>query len=366
MLRLPALRCGIVTFVLFLVTISAPPVAAKGKDKIVLKNGQGFSVTVLRETYEGVEVDTDADGVEDKTYNPGDVARVEYGDAPKSFRDGLRAFEAGRFAEALDKFEKALPEKDVRWLKQHANYLIGECRRRLGQNDKTHLPKARDAYQRVIREDSKGRLAPPSVKGVGLCLMAEGDIGAAREEFEKLAGYDYGDVWALRGMLLQAGALSRQAKHKEALELCEKVAKDAKDADDARVPNRKELLQEAARTRAAVLFAQGEFDKGYQALMEVIRSAGERDDTIKAQAYNAIGDALLRADRKPEALLAYLRVRVLYFKKTGEELPRALCGAVCCFVKMRESNRAKELVTLLEKDYPSQVWTEKAKQELGG
>ena len=141
--------------------------------------------------------------------------------------------------------------------------------------------------------------------------------------------------------------------------MCQEVAAKAKG------PELQELATEAVRTRAGVLLAAGKHDEAYKAFLEVAQKAPEGDYQTKAKAYNAIGDALMGKGRTREALLAYLRVRVLYFK-SRDELPHALYGAARCFTVLRRANEARELVALLTKDYPKSAWTAKAKKELGG
>ena len=106
-----------------------------------------------------------------------------------------------------------------------------------------------------------------------------------------------------------------------------------------------------------------QYTAAYEIFMKIAEDADERDELTKARAYNGVGDALLGADRTREALLAYLRVRVLYFKAV-EEQPRALFGAAKCFTVLRRANEARELVSLLEKEYPKSIWTAMARKDL--
>ena len=340
-----------------------PEALAAGKDEVVLKTGRGVpGLTVLSETYESVEVDRDGDGKADEPFPAEKVANVKYGDAPVAFRRAEISLKQGRYAEAAEMFQKALGEKNVRafWLKQHANYLIGECLRRQGENDAALLPTARKAYERVISEMPKGRLVPQAIRGAGLCLLREGRTDDARSWFEKLKeDYKFGEAWALRGMLLLAHANSLAGSHDEALVLCKEVL------DDSGLPKYEDLRKDALLTRAALLIAAGKYKEGHEAFTKIARTAAERDVETKAQAYNGIGDGLLGVNRVKEALLAYLRVRVLYFK-AQEELPHALYGAARCFTVLRKANEARELVTRLQKEYPKSAWTAKAKKELGG
>lgn len=335
---------------------------AAGRDTVLLKNRQpAAGLTVLREGYDKVEADRDGDGKADETFPADAVTNVTYHDAPMSFRQGAASFRLGRFKEAAEYFSKALSEKDVRsfWLQQHANYFIGECRRQLAQKNKKLLAEARQAYERVIETVPDGRLVPFAIRGIGLCRMAEGKLDAARREFEKLSAQDkFGKTWTLRAKLLLAQIHSKAGKHKEAQKLCDEVMKMTRAAHHA------DLRREATRTRADVLTAAGEYAKAREIFLQIARETDERDVKAKARLYNAIGDCFLGEKRTREALLAYLRVRVLYFKDR-DELPRALYGAARCFTILRKSKEADELVTLLMKEHPDSPWTAKAARESG-
>jgi len=340
---------------------------AKGQDTVLLDTGRTVpGVTVLREGYDKVEVDRDGDGKADESFPGEGVVNVTYDDAPMSFRQGSVFIKQERFKEAADYFAKAVEEKDVRafWLKQHANYLLGECRRRMGETEKDQLAEARRAYERVGKEVPDGRLVPYAIRGLGLCYMEEGKNEAARGEFAKLVekGH-FGAPWALQGKLLLAQLSSREGKHAEALALCDEVLRAA-EADTA-AKKRSDLLGEARLRRAEVLIAAGQHAKAREMFMQIAAETDERNVKIKARAYNAIGDCFLGENRTREALLAYLRVRVLYFE-AKDELPRALYGAARCFTALKEPERARELVTLLQKEYPNSLWTVKAQKELGG
>ena len=334
-----------------------------GKDTVVLKGGRRISsVTVLSDGYKVVEIDRDADGAVDETFQTSDVAEIAYGDTPKSFLLGMSSFNMNQFPKAVEQLERSLEEKEVRafWIQQHANYVIGESRRRMAEGDTTELARAREAYRRVVIKVPEGRMAPAAIRGLGLCWLEEGNTDDARLEFEKLAERDeYGEEWMLHGKLLLARMKSAAGKHEEAMRLCKEVT------DKCLTDGRNVLLLEAKFVRAELLVATKRYDEAFNAFGQIAEAAHETDFKTRARACNGIGDALLGANRAQEALLAYLRVRVLYFQNR-DELPHALYGAARCFTLLRKANEARELVDLLQKEYPRSVWTKRAAKELGG
>ena len=335
----------------------------EGKDTIALKDGRRISrVTVLSDGYKTVEIDRDADGQADETFKASEVTEISYGDAPKSFLLGVSSFNMAQYAKAVEQLERALTEEDVRafWLQQQANYMIGESRRRMAEGDAAELAKAREAFGRVAIRTPEGRMAPAAIRGTGLCHLEEGNTDDARFEFEKLAdSEEYGEEWTLRGKLLLARVKSAEGKHEEAMTLCRQAI------DGCQTKERKDLLLEAKFSHGELLVAMKRYDEAFKAFGQIAAEAHETDFSTRARAGNGIGDALLGADRTREALLAYLRVRVLYFQNR-EELPHALYGAARCFTLLRKANEARELVALLKKQYPKSVWTARAAKELGG
>jgi len=350
---------------LFLLSLSPGAALAgeKGGDAVVLKDGRRMTrVSVLSDGYKTVEVDRDGDGEADEHFPASDIAEISYGDAPGSFLLGAAAFNAHQFAKAITHLERSLKEEKVRrfWLEQQANYMIGESRRNLAEGDRSLLPKARAAFRRVVVETPEGRMAPAAIRGIGLCYLEEGDAEGARREFEKLAdGDEYGEEWACRGKLLLARLKGRQGKHKEAMALCKEVL------DRCRAAKRTDLYTEARFARAELLVESGKYEEAHEAFRDIAKDAREKDFKTQARTYNGIGDALLGAKRTREALLAYLRVRVLYFQNR-KELPRALFGAARCFTLLRKADEARELVGILRKEYPASIWTVRAVKNLGG
>jgi tetratricopeptide (TPR) repeat protein len=348
---------------LWLLVLCPFPLLAAGQDVVVLEDGRVVSgVTVLHARCDKVEVDRDGNGEPDESIAADIVAEIRYDDVPLAFRQGTSYFEAGRYKDAAVQFEKALGEKDVRsfWLLPDARYMIGECYRRAAGQDQSALVNARHAFQTVLTDSPRERMVPFAVRGLGLCMLAQGEIKAAEAEFQKLLDEGkYGVGWRLRGQLAMAQVRSRQKKHDEAVALCEETIAACK--RDKRLGT----LAEAVSVQADVLMAAGQFDKVREIHLETVRAAGDRDIRTKARAYNAIGDSYLAQNQADNALLAYLRVRVLYFEDR-EELPRALYGAARCFAILNRNEEAQDLLRLLEEEHPASAWTARAKNELGG
>jgi tetratricopeptide (TPR) repeat protein len=333
--------------------------AAAGKDVITLKNHQVVAdVTVLREGFDKVEIDRAGEGKTDDSIPADTVDNVTYSDQPTVFAEGKVSFRFGRWDKAVESFSKALEDKTARafWLQPYANFYIAESKRKLAETNAALFPEARAAYEETVKAAPDGRLLPYAFRGTGLCLMREGKLDRARAEFQKLLDPKYGGDWALRGKLLLAQVNAQEKQHQEAMRLCDEVIRQAE------LLKRADLAQEARAIRPELLMAAGEYVKAREILLQVAQATPERDADAKARAYNCIGDCLLAEKSAKEALLAYLRVRVLYFA-SKEEYPRALYGTARCFTLLKDADRAREVVALMKKDCAASPWTAKALAE---
>lgn len=359
----PTLGAWPATTLLALAAAVAFAPSAGAQDAVTLADGRRISnVTILRDNYDGVAIDREGDGEADDVFDPEKVVRVEYGDAPPAYRQAELELRQGRLEQAVEQLQRALAEEDAKpfWVMQYANYHLGESLRRIGQADETMLEAARRAYREVLVEAPLGRKVPHSIRGLGLTYLDAGEPRRAESEFAKLAGEErYGGAWNLRGKLLLARAKGAQGNYEAGLALCDEAAEAAQQA------GLEAIAAEAVRARAAVLLAAGQLEPAYEAFMQIARTADEGDHETLAAAYNGIGDALLGQGNAREALLAYLRVRVLYFQAT-DEVPRALYGAAKGFAMQREGAKARGLVSRLQKEYPRSIWTARAVEELGG
>lgn len=333
---------------------------AAGKDSVTLDSGRiEANLTILREGWDQLEVDRDGDGKADEPIPADTVAEVSFEDEPQAFRAAKVALKYGRMEDAAENFAKALEDKTARafWLQPHANYHLGECRRALAEADKALYPEARAAYEAALTASPDGRLAPFAVERTGLCLLAEGKSDEAVQRFRKLADGAYGKAFELRGKLRLAQATGQANQHEEALKTVEEVVARAT------AEGRKELLGEARLVRPELLIGAKRYAEAREQFLKVASEATEQDVNTKARAYNGVGDCLLAEGQPRDALLAYLRVRVLYFK-SDSEYPRALFGAARCFTLLKEPARAKEIVDLLARDYATTAWAVRAQQEL--
>lgn len=347
--------------VLAVLGLCAPAVHAAGGDKVVLHDGTTLAdVTVLKADHDAVAVDTTGDGAADRTLKGGEVARIDYEDSPMDYRRGLFRMGAGEYDDALARFSAALRAKEARafWLEPEARYMIAECLR-LKANDAQGYREAEEAFRVVLETAPKSLAVPRAMQGIGRCLLGADRAAEAERQFDKLiVGEPYGREWALHGKLGKARALSAQGKADAGVKLAAEVMEATKGTTMVA------LHATAEDTWTDLLFAAGEYAKVRAIFQAAADAAAQHEVAARAHAYNRIGDTYLAENAVKDALLAYLRVRVLY-PNDDEELARALCGAARCFTLMKKSREASELIDILKRDHGDSAWTARILAELG-
>jgi len=331
------------------------------RDTVLLRGKKPVLGVILRDGWDIVAMDTSGDGAADQNFPAQDVASITYGDTPDAYRQAMFLFRAYRYAEALALFEKASKDATPRafWFKPAVAYHLAECRRRISPEDKDALTELAKVFTTIAEQHAESRMAPAAVYSLGRCHLALGNDRSADAAFSKLLEQGkYAPPWPQVAKLGRARLLSAEKKYDDAIALCREVRAKAPtllDKDDA---------AEAVATLTDILTAAARYDEARRIHMDRARKADEKDVRTKALAYNAIGDICMAENKTDDALLAYLRVRVLYFQDK-QQLPRALFGAAACFKILKKPAQAHSIIALLKKDYPKNPWTLKAVRELG-
>lgn len=345
---------------LLLCFVIAP--CASALDEVTLTDRiKKYTGAVLAENYDTVEVDTNGDGKADESIPTTQVLRIVYDDTPADFRNAERAFGRERYGEAADLFKRVLEEAargGVRrfWAEPHAWYYLGECARRQAGLDPAKYDEAAEIFQRVIETHPKARRVPDCLIGLARSRLGAGRLDEAAQAAEKAASGAYGPEPALWGTVVLAEVRARQRQADQSADL----VKQARRAAGA--PEFKGIALEVDLACAQALAAAGRGDEAYDILRERLQKHTEAETDARARIYNTMGDCFLAQDQVKEALLSYLRVRLLYFK-SRDELPRALYGTAICFRALKQGARAEEVVRELVQTFGDSRWAEMARRE---
>jgi tetratricopeptide (TPR) repeat protein len=194
-----------------------------------------------------------------------------------------------------------------------------------------------------------------AVEALGDLLSADGQWDAAVAEYLKLEESGFADL-KLRGAIGRARGLQKQKKFDDAISAFDAALAQAGN------PPAEDLIgvvQSATLGKASCLTESNRADQAVAMIEAVIMEAKPEDHELHARAYVAHGNALRKAGRDGEALLAFLHVDVLYstFPEQHSEALYNLVDLWKVVMKLQESRQALDL--LIER-YPNSQWAKPA------
>lgn len=329
------------------------------------------------------------------------VLEVQYGDASRDFNHGLRRVKQRYYTMAIEKsFEPTLKQLGKfrkvgghPWPKQYCLYYLGLAHLRRGDKKKGDAARARQYFQRLVKEVPDSRFIFKAYMGVadsyqleGKYREAAGAFREAHERFKKMAGapgIPFEQVRAVRkralmALLRQAEMFDMAGKHDKAVSLFGQVASRARDYPEI------EFLAQSGAVKALV--STGSPGLAIGRANELI-AKGEREGRTQflGGAYMALADCYFERFAKAEkekrganlrdlvtARYNYLRVVTLYFEDQ-QVLPKAGYRAGRCHERISKLSRsegaraveqAKRRYTLVARDFPESRWAEQAKSRL--
>jgi TolA-binding protein len=309
-----------------------------------------------------VVADNIVDGVKTKgpTFPQSGVDRVEYADAPDSYRSGELHRAQERFEEAVVLYKGAMKSTTARkfWLEQYCRYRIAQCYLEMGS-----LDEAAAALAELLSNHKQTRFLPDAMLAAGRVQYLKGAYAKAIAEFDKLAAKPW-PGWKHRANLWKSKALLAAKKPDDAQRVAQGIIQTASRDRDA------DIIIQARAIEARVLVAMKKYDDAAGKLNKLIDDiapavAAEREggaDTemqrIEAQCKNALGHCYLEKAKTSKskedyrsARLAFLWTVVLY-GNFPKERAEALFYAAKCLEKLGDPERANELTNELKDQYP--------------
>jgi len=369
----PLLRCAAGLF-LALLGLSAAT-AGTAMDKVWLKGAKDAQIVrITAESVDGVVAGR-------LNFSIAGVVRVEYGDAPFSFKEAHQHREQGRYEEAIRLYEAALRSKLVAaerrfWLEPNCLYYIALCRLEEGSD----LKAAEAAFAKLLGAHPKTRFLPDATLGLGRVQFDEKKYADAMKRFDELArvaAEKNWEGWLYRAYLWKSRCLRELKRHDDAMQLITKIVGGAKGEKF------EDIYVEARVEEAVLLMAQGKHDKAVDLLRSLIKRiaaavAGEvqkgadtRVQRIEARCFNTLGQCYLAMAKSSsdktkadgylrEAMLSFLWTVVLYQRLPIEHAEALFYGAEC-FDKLSQRPRATELRNELIQRYPDTPFARKVR-----
>jgi lipopolysaccharide biosynthesis regulator YciM len=211
-------------------------------------------------------------------------------------------------------------------------YKIGRAMARLAEDDPSQRPAAIDALQafRKKHPDSWQLINATKIL-VGLLTAADNHAAAARALDELAATKNIPKETRQWAELEAAQALVRAKQLTEAKMRMDAVLKTLK-PDDPQVVRVQLYL-------TSIMTANGQADEAVKILEGLLNKVS--DPTLKAAAYNALGDCYQASKKPKEALWQYLWVDVIYNQDKTEHV-KALQNIARLFDDFKDEARAKQ------------------------
>jgi tetratricopeptide (TPR) repeat protein len=203
-----------------LAAILAAAQAQPARDRVILHRGNPVEGTVQKDTWKEVVVQT-AGG--SQTFRPQDVRRIEYADAPLAFRGAIAQIEGEKWSEALSSLKSA---------EEYANR--------------------------------------------GLCELNLGRLDQAIPEFARIRK-DFRDSRFLADAYTLALQAHREKGDEKGMEAVEK------EIEQAPVELRTDLVNQARRQRAELLYDKNRYDEARK-LFEALKSSADPETAAEATA----------------------------------------------------------------------------------
>ena len=188
-----------------------------------------------------------------------------------------------------------------------------------------------------------------------------GDLAVAMESYDEAVKF-YGAIaklapwpeFQLRSAVLEARALEAQGKFPEAMAKYDAVIANALDTAEA---TRQKAM--ARIGKALGLAETGKADDGVKILEDIVAKGDAQDTELFGRAYNALGRCHLKANRTKEALLAYLRVDLLFYAQPDVHA-EALYHLTKLWPQVNRSDRAAAARALLTERYSGSAWSKRS------
>ncbi len=187
---------------------------------------------------------------------------------------------------------------------------------------------------------------------MGDLLTELGEHSAAEQQYKVVAEASWAD-YQMRSQVRLGRSLQAQKKHAAAIKMFE-LASQTTPKTEA------EKLQQAAAQlgKATSLAETGKVQAGINLVDTVIRNADPKEKELHARAFITLGNCYLKINRTKEALLAFLRVDILY-SSIPVTHAEALYNLDHLWAKVGEENRSRQARKSLREKYPASRWAKR-------
>lgn len=336
--------------------VLACSLATASAEDLLFRKGMGSergTVTEMSKT----EVTLTSNGAK-RQYPANEIQRLTFEGEPTSLSQAratlLTSANYKSALEELKKIDLKKVETRTEMVRQEVEYYRALCLGQMALTEGGEKTAAENALRQFCTDHKESYHFYPAAELAGDVAAAAGRYADAAKYYNVVAQAPWDDT-RIRANVALARMLVGQAKFPEALEKYDAVGKDVD------TPETGPYKQQAIVGRAVCLAETGKPDEAIALIIDakgVIATNDPKDTRLMARAYNALGTAYARANKKKDAILAFLHTDLLYFQDPDAHA-EALYNLANLFQETNKSDRSIEARNTLKQRYAGSVWETK-------
>ena len=290
------------------------------------------------------------------------IESIEYFDTPMEYTLALSAIRDGKLDTAFKHLKRIKTDGKRRWLAVHKLFYTAKAHLLAGETDKKTNKKALRLYEEFHAKYPDTRFTWDVLIGRAAALFQSDDHAGALKKLQEMKasvppgsrGEHLAELW--RGKVYEFGTKEYEKARKSYLMLASSAGREYP------------ALSSKARVGELRCLALGNrHQEALRKARKLTEKGGSKDPIILANAWSVIGDCLIATGNGPEksndALMAYLRVVVVYNRDAGLAA-RAAFKAAECFETTNSTDRAADLYRKASGIHGGGEWSQKAATRL--
>jgi len=318
-----------------------------------IKTGKGtFPGRIVGMNATDVDFEQASGGTLSKQIPVNQIQAIYYDGEPFQLKNAKKLVSNAGYAEALAELRRIKKEPDRKEIRQDIEFYKALCTAKLALGGAGKIADAGRMMKSFIDANPKNYHYFEALEIVGDLLVAIRQYPQAMGYYARLDKAPWPD-YKMRAGVATGRALLKQGNSEEAIAAFDNVIGDLAEGP----------LVETQRTRAVLgkasaLNASKKPDEAIKIVEDVLKKTDPENAPLMAQAYNVLGTAQRQAGHTKEALLAFLRVDVLY-PAIPEAHAEALSNLVDLWGQVHQTERANQARSILEKQYKESSWAKK-------
>ncbi|MCA9117659.1 MAG: tetratricopeptide repeat protein [Planctomycetaceae bacterium] len=283
-----------------------------------------------------------------------EIARIRWSDEPATLNLARTDEDRDNLTKALEGYQKAKAEFNPTEEQAGADidFLIARCIAKISLADPERREEAIKALEGFTKLNPAHIRYYDALRWLGQVQMAASKLSEARVTFNLLATAPWTD-YQMGAKTSTARILLAEEKYDEALAAFEAVVQ-LKPGTPAETSRQHEAMLGVARC----LQAKSQHAQAIEMLDRVVKEADPADSAVQAEAYVLQGDSLQQTGQAKDAVLAYLHVDVLFEKERALHA-QSLYNLSQLWAAVGEPGRASSAASRLQQEHPNNEWTKK-------